>query len=109
VDVRRRKQRAYARSMNAAFTEVNAGAFAKHTSTILYESSGEHGGAIMSDPRSLRCGLYRIKSPPPDEHDVMVDATHGGSGGLLRETLYREQGYSPPFEELPWAEEYLGI
>jgi hypothetical protein len=57
-----------------------------------------------ADPRTSRCGLYRIKSPPPDENDVMVE---GGSDGLLAETLYRELRYRPPFEELPWADEYF--
>jgi hypothetical protein len=59
----------------------------------------------MSDGPSLRCGLYRIKSPPPEEHDVMTD--NEDKGGLMREALYRKQGYLPPFEELPWAEDYL--
>jgi hypothetical protein len=59
------------------------------------------------DPKSSRCGLYRIKSPVPDENDVMVEAAYGGPRGLLQEALYREHGYCPPFEELPWAEEYL--
>jgi len=59
----------------------------------------------MSDSQSQCCGLYRIKSPPPDEHDVMTE--NEDKGGLMREALYREQGYLPPFEELPWAEEYL--
>jgi hypothetical protein len=63
---------------------------------------------MSADPRSLRSGLYRIKSPPPDENDVMVEATNGGSGGLMGEALYREHGYWPPFEDLPWADEYLG-
>jgi hypothetical protein len=52
----------------------------------------------------LRSGLYRIKSPPPNEHDAMLE---GGSGRLLPETAYREHGYWPPFEELPWADEFL--
>jgi hypothetical protein len=55
--------------------------------------------------QSLRGGLYRIKSPASDEHDVMTE--NDGDGGLMRETAYREKGCLPPFEELPWAEDYL--
>jgi hypothetical protein len=59
---------------------------------------------MSANPKNSPCGLYRIKSPPPDENDVMVE---DGPSHLLSETLYREQGYRPPFEDLPWADEYL--
>jgi hypothetical protein len=62
---------------------------------------------MSADPRTSRCGLYRIKSPPPDENDVMVEPAFGGAQDLLPETAYRERGYRPPFEELPWADEFL--
>ena len=62
---------------------------------------------MSADPRNSPCGLYRIKSPPPDENDVMVEAAYEGPPDLLPETLYREHGYRPLFEELPWADEYL--
>ena len=59
------------------------------------------------DPRMLRSGIYRIRNPEPDEHDVMVNGVSGSSGHPMRESLYRERGYSPPFEELPWADEFF--
>jgi len=63
-------------------------------------------GKMTVDPRTLRRGIYRIKNPPPYEDDAQVEDVHGGSSMPLSESIYRERGYDPPFDELPSSEEY---
>lgn len=59
------------------------------------------------DPRTLRRGIYRIKNPAGMEDDAQVRDANGGSEMPLGESLYRERGYSPPFDELPWRDAYF--
>ncbi len=59
------------------------------------------------DPRTLRRGIYRYKNPAPLEADAQVQDVHGGSDMPLSESEYRERGYEPSFDDLPWRDDYL--
>jgi hypothetical protein len=49
-------------------------------------------------------GLYRIRGVGGLSNDVhVVDVAMGFP---IPEALYRERGYDPPVETLPWKEEY---
>lgn len=57
-----------------------------------------------------RQGVRRIRRPAPMEHDVVVEDINSGEPGGRGETIipvsqYRIDGYSPPFENLPWQGE----
>ena len=58
-------------------------------------------------PSELRRGIYRTKNPEGMEDDAQVKDVNGGSDMPLPESLYRERGYSPPFDDLPWREAYF--
>ena len=58
------------------------------------------------DPSKLRRGIYRVKNPEPFEDDAQVEDVNGGSSMPLSESVYRERGYDPPFDELPSSDEY---
>lgn len=58
------------------------------------------------DPRTLRRGIYRQKMPEGIEDCAQVKDVNGGSQMPLDESLYRARGYEPPFEKLPWIEDY---
>lgn len=47
----------------------------------------------------VRC-VHRIKNAPPHEDGVWV--TDGTAGYEISESRYRERGYQPPIETLPW-------
>lgn len=46
-------------------------------------------------------GLFKIKDGLATEHSVWV-RYDDGKELEVSETQYRNQGYTPPFEELPW-------
>lgn len=56
---------------------------------------------------SMRKGLYRINRPIGMENDVQVGDVNGDNDMPLPESIYRERGYQPPFDELPWQEKYF--
>jgi hypothetical protein len=45
-------------------------------------------------------GVYRIKNAPPHEDGVWV--TDGIAGFEISESKYRDRGYQPAIESLPW-------
>ena len=49
-------------------------------------------------------GLYRINGGWKAIHSVVVDLD--GGKYEVAEFRYRQNGYSPDFERLPWREEY---
>lgn len=53
----------------------------------------------------LRKGVRRHRGTPPIENWAIVVDVNGGSSMPLDESIYRERGYQPPFEELPWNDE----
>ena len=59
------------------------------------------------DPKTLRRGIYRSKMPKGMEDDAQVQDVHGGSDMPLPESTYRSRGYEPPFDELPWRDDYF--
>lgn len=67
----------------------------------------QYEGNMATDPRTLRRGIYRSANPSPLEHDVQVQDVNGGSDMPLPESIYRARGYEPPFDELPWRDEYF--
>ena len=58
------------------------------------------------DPKTLRRGIYRIKTPEGMEDDAQVEDVDGGSAMPLPESVYRQREYEPPFDKLPWREDY---
>jgi len=48
-------------------------------------------------------GLYRIPMGWGDQHSVLVD--YGSERLEISESRYRENGYRPRFDELPWQDE----
>ena len=62
---------------------------------------------MTADPKTLRRGIYRVKNPVGIEDDAQVRDVHGGSDMPLPESIYREREYSPPFEDLPWRDDYF--
>jgi len=46
-------------------------------------------------------GAYRIKNTPPDEDGVWV--TDGTVSFEISEFRYRDRGYQPRVESLPWS------
>lgn len=46
-------------------------------------------------------GIERIKKPDPFEDEVLVRDS-GGNDRELPESIYRERGYLPLIESLPW-------
>lgn len=69
----------------------------------------DSGGTMVVDPSTLRRGIYRIKNPEGLEDDAQVRDVAGGSDMPLSESVYRERGYEPPFDDLPWREDYLAV
>ena len=58
----------------------------------------------MADP--AKRGIVRVKMGFIAEHSVrMMFEPYGPLE--ISETHYKDQGYEPPFEELPWLENYL--
>ena len=57
------------------------------------------------DPRTLRRGIYRIKRPRGIEDDAHVE--DAGTDMPLPESIYRQRGYEPPFDDLPWSDDYF--
>ena len=55
----------------------------------------------------MKRGLYRIRGVDDLPNDARVD--DDGIEVPLEEDLYRKRGYLPPFELLPWSEEYLSL
>lgn len=51
-------------------------------------------------------GLYRIWQEEGVENDAYVEYSDGGPCIQMLESQYRERWYEPPFEELPWQDEY---
>jgi len=62
---------------------------------------------MVVDPKTLRRGIYRSRMPEGMEDDAQVQDVNGGSDMPLPESTYRERGYSPPFDDLPWSDEYF--
>jgi hypothetical protein len=52
-------------------------------------------------------GVYRIRDGWVTQHSVLVDF---GTSTLkeVSESQYRDEGYQPPFEQLPWKMEDEG-
>jgi len=48
---------------------------------------------------SLRVGVYRVINPAGMENDAIVD--DGSVSMPIPESLYRERGYKPDFDDLP--------
>jgi len=48
-------------------------------------------------------GVYRERKGWGTQHSVFVD--YGTSSMDISEEKYREEGYQPPFEQLPWKGE----
>src|SRR4051812_32541155 len=59
-------------------------------------------------PVSSRRGIYRTKRPPAMSDDVQVKDVDSVVESSIPEPLYRQRGYQPSFEQLPWLEEYFG-
>jgi hypothetical protein len=55
----------------------------------------------------MKRGLYRIRGVGDLPNDARVD--DDGIEVPLEEDLYRKRGYLPPFELLPWSDEYLSL
>lgn len=55
----------------------------------------------------MKRGLYRIQGVGDLPNDVRVD--DDGIEVPLEERLYRARGYQPPFENLPWQDQYLKL
>jgi hypothetical protein len=55
----------------------------------------------------MKRGLYRIQGVGDLPNDVRVD--DDGIEVPLEERLYRARGYLPPFENLPWQDQYLKL
>ena len=55
----------------------------------------------------MKRGLYRIQGLGDLPNDVRVD--DDGIEVPLEERLYRARSYQPPFENLPWQDEYLKL
>ena len=55
----------------------------------------------------MKRGLYRIQGVGDLPNDVRVD--DDGIEVPLEERLYRAHGYQPPFESLPWQDQYLKL
>jgi len=53
----------------------------------------------------MKRGIYRIQGAGDLPNDVRVD--DDGIEVPLEERLYRARGYLPPFENLPWQDQYL--
>jgi hypothetical protein len=53
----------------------------------------------------MKRGLYRIHGVGDLPNDVRVD--DDGIEVPLHEGLYRARGYLPPFDDLPWSDEFL--
>lgn len=49
-------------------------------------------------------GIYRERNGWANQHSVFVD--YGATSMDVPEDEYRESGHQPPFEQLPWKEEY---
>ena len=49
----------------------------------------------------LRIGIGRKKNPEGMEDDAIVKDVNGGTEMPIPESLYRERGYLPEFDELP--------
>jgi len=62
---------------------------------------------MSTDPRTLRQGIYRIKRPEGMEDEAQVQDVNGGTDMPLPESRYRECGYQPPFDALPWQDVYF--
>ena len=62
---------------------------------------------MTTDPKTLRRGIYRVKNPEPMEADAQVQDVNGGSETSLPESLYRARGYEPPFDKLPWRDDFF--
>ena len=54
---------------------------------------------------NMRRGLYRVLGTGGRPNDVRVDDE--GIIVPLEEGIYRDRGYRPPVDELPWEEDYV--
>lgn len=52
-------------------------------------------------------GLYRVRDGWVTQHSVLVDVGDS-TPKEMSESQYREKGYQPPFEQLPWKMEDEG-
>jgi hypothetical protein len=60
-----------------------------------------------TDRRQERQGIYRIRYPGGLESDVRVRVIGGAEELTIAERLYRARKYDPPFERLPWHNDYF--
>jgi hypothetical protein len=68
---------------------------------------GKHHVEGIGMAGNLRRGIYRTKTPDGMEDDAQVQDVHGGSDMPLSESLYRERGYEPPYDDLLWRDDYF--
>lgn len=54
---------------------------------------------------TLRRGICRVKRPVGMEDDAIVQDVNGGTEMPLAESIYRERGYEPPYDDLQWRDE----